>query len=228
MLRLFLGTCEAVRAMHTYVLGPSATYPPNASTSTSAPSSSSAGRRQGHYQGLPSSGRPDRVADRDDEDDDDDDEDDERHVTKTGNGQEIPLIGRNMDVSGGEGEVEEENDERHIGGLAGNSGSGGAGAGGRIVGRLDPTPHDAGGREGEVQPWAHRDIKPGTLPHFDAPPPFSKLTGDDDDRRSYSKRDDFRRRHSANIDGFWVCSACANPDSESVGGVEGAGFGSGA
>jgi serine/threonine kinase 16 len=41
MLRLFLGTCEAVRAMHTYVPGPSATYPPGRTSSPAANSASS-------------------------------------------------------------------------------------------------------------------------------------------------------------------------------------------
>ena len=41
MLKLFLGTCEAVRAMHTYVPGPAATYPPGRNAAAMASASSS-------------------------------------------------------------------------------------------------------------------------------------------------------------------------------------------
>jgi serine/threonine kinase 16 len=151
MLRLFLGTCEAVRAMHTYVPGPSATYPPNASSSSST--------GQSRYR------RTDRKAEEDDEDADDDEG---RHLAME-DAQAVPLIG-----SGGRGgDVEEENDERNISGLADG---GGATTNGRIVGRLSPTPHDSGGKEGELQPWAHRDIKPGTVILAFSPPIFFHYT----------------------------------------------------
>lgn len=44
MLSIFLGTCEAVRAMHHYVAGPTAVYPPT-STSTLSPSNRTGGIR---------------------------------------------------------------------------------------------------------------------------------------------------------------------------------------
>ena len=43
---MFLGTCEAVRAMHHYVAGPTAVYPPTPSTSVT-PSNRTGGIRDG-------------------------------------------------------------------------------------------------------------------------------------------------------------------------------------
>lgn len=131
MLQLFLGTCQAVRAMHTYVPGPQAVYPPEGSSSDLHPS------------------RPVRpTSNRSRSDMDGGEEDDEGMRGDREDQQDAPLIGEG-DHRGGEVEDPTEDGETSV-----------------ISGKLSPKPRpnqntNGQAAEGEMQPWAHRDIKPG-------------------------------------------------------------------
>lgn len=128
MLRLFVGLCHAVRAMHTYRLGRAVetTYPPN-STAESTVSLHVGGKGE---------------------------DDDDAHGQS--NGQYAPLMGNDGPGGHDDGELHEESGNSNIGGLGED--------GGRVKGSLDPHPVDDGGEAGKLHPWAHRDIKPGTVP----------------------------------------------------------------
>lgn len=131
MLSIFLGTCEAVQAMHDYIAGPAATYPP--SSSTSATSSKVVIREDGP----------------------DEDDEDETPLAPI-DSQQQPLIGQ-FGHTGGEGAVEEDAGPSHVAGLGDEEGA-------RIAGRLDPEPKAVGKpKDGQRQPWAHRDLKPGAF-----------------------------------------------------------------
>jgi serine/threonine kinase 16 len=147
MLSLFLGTCEAVRAMHTYIAGPNATYPPS-SASDAKPSASTSRAKA-----------PPRDADSGSYAVDEDDEDDEgaRLAPVDSDSQSQPLIG-SFGHRGGDG-VEEDAGPSHFAGLGDEEGA-------HIEGRLDPEPKRVGkAKSGQAQPWAHRDLKPGAREH---------------------------------------------------------------
>lgn len=133
MLQLFLGTCKAVRAMHTYVPGPQAVYPPDGSSADdlhpSKPASSRSSRSRLDVNEGAEDDEEGMRGDREDQ-------------------QDAPLIGEG-DHRGGE--VDDPTEE---------------GEASTIEGKLDPQPQQnkntaANPVDGEMQPWAHRDIKPG-------------------------------------------------------------------
>lgn len=148
MLSLFLGTCEAVRAMHTYVPGPSATYPPsNNSTSTLVGSSQPSMNSKGKGRSLATSS-VEQFEER---------EEAEEEAIRSSAGASEPLIG-SIDRARAEAEV----DETEAGDMPGLGETSG-----RLAGRLPSAPAgDAGASsagKGQMMPWAHRDIKPANV-----------------------------------------------------------------
>ncbi|KAF7312489.1 Pkinase-domain-containing protein [Mycena indigotica] len=133
MLRLFKGTCEAIRAMHTYRAPIGASVP-------NAASSSRGSRAPEPAQNLP---RPAHHGD----DDDDDDEDDHSFPQPDGDddggysydGSSVPLVTRKR--------VEEHGDTVF--------------EGDEELGRIQEQQNHTG--ETEVVPYAHRDLKPGNI-----------------------------------------------------------------
>lgn len=155
MLQLFLGTCQAVRAMHTYVSGPSATYPPsssrsnlaevigsnNGSTSNLATGNGTQKKkaRKGQFQAL------------------EQEEEEEEEAIRGSAGAAEPLIGSidrmNDDATADETEASD------VPGLGSERGA-------KLIGRLPvPSPLIAGSTSsnGTPQPYAHRDIKPANV-----------------------------------------------------------------
>ncbi|KDQ59307.1 hypothetical protein JAAARDRAFT_154656 [Jaapia argillacea MUCL 33604] len=143
MLRLFRGTCEAVRAMHDY-RAPPPSQSNNPSSNNPNPSSSNTNRnpqpkpKQKHQQNLPT---PHSAADSDSEDEDDGMLPQPEGDAEGGysyDGASVPLVTkRRVD----EGDVVFDGDQEQ------RQGNGSAGASG----------------EGEVVPYAHRDLKPGNV-----------------------------------------------------------------
>ena len=158
MLDLFLGTCQAVRAMHTYIPGPSSTYPPsNTSTTTLVSSdaqprsSRSSNKGKGKARATESSEALDRA----------EAEEAEEAAIRASAGASEPLIG-SIDRASPSAQV----DERNAAGMPGLGDTSGA----RLSGRLPiPSPRISAAASaatdgvGEVQPYAHRDIKPANV-----------------------------------------------------------------
>lgn len=153
MLTLFLGTCQAVRAMHTYIPGPS-TYPPS-TTSTTTLVSSDGQQKATQYQGK-GKGRATASFEALNAQ-----HDEEEEAIRASAGAAEPLIG-SIDRASAIAEV----DEQNAAGLPGF----GAETGARITGRLPvPSPGIAASASshtdgvGAIQPYAHRDIKPANI-----------------------------------------------------------------
>lgn len=162
MLSLFLGTCQAVRAMHTYTsAGPSGTYPPSgpgtASTSHlprtidgAVNASGTSKKNKGKGRAVPA----ERIEQQ---------EDDEEEAIRSAAGAAEPLIG-SMDRA-----QEADDDEHHGIDESGAANVPGLGEStGRLIGRLPSSPAPLSGvggtsNPGELQPWAHRDIKPANV-----------------------------------------------------------------
>lgn len=163
MLTLFLGTCEAVRAMHTYVPGPKATYPPSSSGSTAtlvADATGSSTKAKGK-------GRASNNAADDGEQDGESPFDDqaaafehaeEEEAIRAAAGAAEPLIGS---VDRANAEVDE-TDAQNVPGLGETNG--------RVMGKVPAgsiqdvsSRGGSGSGGGQKQPWAHRDIKPANV-----------------------------------------------------------------
>ena len=149
MLSLFLGTCHAVRAMHAYVAGPQASYPPDATRSPNMQATPEASTSRSKRTQLEAAI---------------DAEEAEEEAQRVGGGehrQDEPLIGEG-DHRGGEVEDPtddlEDDDDHSINPKV-------------ISGKLDPQPKPNANRsgakspavDGEQVPWAHRDIKPANV-----------------------------------------------------------------
>jgi serine/threonine kinase 16 len=157
MLLLFLGTCHAVRAMHTHSSGASSTYPPSTTLADDLSSASASGAGKGKGKGK-QRGRGHQFEALEQE------EDEEDEAIRASAGAAEPLIGA-MDHTGGDGD-----------GLVDESGAAGVPGlgeqGGRLAGRLPMEPGASGsasgsatptGGAGPLEPWAHRDIKPANV-----------------------------------------------------------------
>lgn len=189
MLRIFLGTCEAVRAMHTYHTGPTA----------SASTLSSTASEPTPYP-PPLAGRNAAAAGSSTDRDDDEDEEEEGEdlIVNRGDSEQSALIG-GLGSDARQTELLEEEGETGMPGI----GSDGEGI---VLGKLNGNAAGQGnGREGskkrELQPWAHRDIKPVSAETREwssrtcDPDAFSPCAG---------KRHALRRRRDSNSYGFWL------------------------
>ena len=145
MLSLFLGTCQAVQAMHAYTQGPNATYPPSPSSSRTAFTPVSSKTSKGKAKSV------ERL---------EQEEEDEEEAIRASAGAAEPLIG-SIDRAALSAEVDESK-ARDLPGLGETRG--------KIVGRL-PIPSPSSGTKssgpssskGQLQPYAHRDIKPANV-----------------------------------------------------------------
>ena len=145
MLSLFLGTCQAVQAMHTYMPGPSATYPPSSSSSTTIRNKASTA--------TASNGKANYSEDVEQE------EEDEEEGIRASAGADEPLIG-SIDRAAQHADADE-SEAQNIPGLGETSG--------RLIGRVPiPSPGvsasgSSNSKAKKVQPYAHRDIKPANV-----------------------------------------------------------------
>lgn len=155
MLLLFLGTCHAVRALHTHSSGASSTYPPSTTLADDLSSASASGHVKGKGKGKQKGRRHQFEALEQEEDEEDE-------AIRASAGAAEPLIGA-MDHTGGDGDgVVDESGAAGVPGLGEQ--------GGRLAGRL-PTEPSAGSSgsgsatptSGAREPWAHRDIKPANV-----------------------------------------------------------------
>ncbi|KAM0791956.1 hypothetical protein ACM66B_004207 [Microbotryomycetes sp. NB124-2] len=141
MLSIFLGTCHAVRAMHKYHAGPSASYPPPSASLSQSSVALEQQRRRGETT------------------EDDDEDDDEDRIVNRGENEGEALIGG---LDGAKAQLEEQDGDARVPGM-------GEDDGGIVLGRLGLS--DQGGDDGaqtqsvqrKQQPWAHRDIKPANI-----------------------------------------------------------------
>lgn len=153
MLQLFLGTCQAVRAMHTYVPGPSATYPP----SSNLVSNGGASKGKGKARRISTDGDDDasRIEQQEEE---------EEEAIRAAAGAAEPLIG-SIDRAA---EVDE-TDANDVPGLGEDAVTNSTGHQ-KLIGRLpvpstspNPASRSSTPGAGVPQPYAHRDIKPANV-----------------------------------------------------------------
>lgn len=148
ILQIFHGTLLAVRAMHQYVPSASSNRRPAATGPTMGGGGSSYPPPEGSSLDLASgSSTQPRGGIRSEGETTEDEQDDEEESVMRGEGEGEALIG------GLEGALAEEE-----GGVAGMGEDGGV-----VLGRLGSRGDTGKAREGEVVPWAHRDIKPVSL-----------------------------------------------------------------
>ena len=168
MLELFLGTCQAVRAMHTYTPGSgqgtargNGTYPPpEQGVQQSNGASGLAGSSRKKDKGKGRATTAEQIEQQEEE---------EEEAIRSAAGAAEPLIG-SMDRAA------EEDDDLDVD-ESGAQGVPGLGeTSGRLIGRIPSTPSAEQGGTGtststskqgpqqqQMQPWAHRDIKPANV-----------------------------------------------------------------
>lgn len=142
MIRLFKGTCEAVRAMHDYRPSPrSAALPPTNQQQRQANGTSSSAN--GNPVRKVSAGSRKNTVERHSEDDEDErfpqPEGDADGGYSYGDSVTVPLVTKQRVEEEGEVVFDGDEEAAEIAGAAGAGGSGGS----------------------EVVPYAHRDLKPG-------------------------------------------------------------------
>ncbi|GAA5821526.1 hypothetical protein JCM11251_000891 [Rhodosporidiobolus azoricus] len=168
MLSLFLGTCQAVRAMHLHKAGA-----PDAASSGGGGGPSrtggAGGKRKGPRMNGSGAAYPPQQA-QDTEDSLSDDEDDS-HGLRTGHSEGEALIGG---LESAKAQLEESEGDEHLSGLSEGEAT--------VLGKLGDGRSETGGRleegeavEGGLTPWAHRDIKPANIMLNDAAPPLPIL-----------------------------------------------------
>ncbi|SDA03018.1 BZ3500_MvSof-1268-A1-R1_Chr11-1g03263 [Microbotryum saponariae] len=142
-LQLFLGTCLAVRAMHTYT--------PSRSSSAAADPSSSSSASVNDPSSYPPTSSMSRQA-TNTEDEDDGDEEDEGLVRAGEETEGQALIGG---VEAIKGAVVQEREDSGLPGLGDST---------VALGKLGTASgKKSGGANNGVEPWAHRDIKPANI-----------------------------------------------------------------
>ncbi|KDE05248.1 NAK protein kinase [Microbotryum lychnidis-dioicae p1A1 Lamole] len=147
-LQLFLGTCLAVRAMHTYT-------PSRSSSAAADPSSSSSTSVNDPSSYPPTSSMSHQATNTEDEEDGDEEDGDEEDEGLVRAGEETEgqaLIGG---VEALKGAVVQEREDSGLPGLGDSTVA--LGKLGAALGKK------SGGANNGVEPWAHRDIKPANI-----------------------------------------------------------------
>lgn len=154
MLSIFLGTCQAVRAMHQHKSGPSSSSSSRRPRMSPAASTSGNGANGSRY---PPAGRGgDATTTEDEAFDEFDDEEEESGGLRTGTEGQA-LIGG---LESAKAQLEEEEGDEGMAGLGDEDGATVLGKVGDGQKQTGGVLSDGEGKKGAITPWAHRDIKP--------------------------------------------------------------------
>ncbi|PRQ75713.1 Protein kinase-like domain-containing protein [Rhodotorula toruloides] len=157
MLSIFLGTCQAVRAMHQHKSGPSSSSSSRRPRMSPAASTSGNGANGSRY---PPAGRGgDATTTEDEAFDEFDDEEEESGGLRTGTEGQA-LIGG---LESAKAQLEEEEGDEGMAGLGDEDGATVLGKVGDGQKQTGGVLSDGEGKKGAITPWAHRDIKPANV-----------------------------------------------------------------
>lgn len=157
MLSIFLGTCQAVRAMHQHKSGPSSSN--SSRRPRMSPPASTSGTASNGASYPPANRGGDATTTEDEAFDDFDEEEEESGGLRAGTEGQA-LIGG---LESAKAQLEEEEGDEGMAGLGDDDGAtvlGKVGDGQKRTGGVLAEGDSVDGKKGAVVPWAHRDIKP--------------------------------------------------------------------